>query len=263
MDLGLQNKVAIVSAASRGLGYAAAEALAKEGAKLVIFSKNKENIERAAEKIEETSKTKVEPVVANLYDSKTMYNVIEKAVDKFGTVHIIVTNAAPPPPGYADEIGEEEWVKQFRQIFLSAIKLVSLGLPYMIQQNWGRIINILSITVKQPIDNLTISNSLRLALAGFSKSLTLQIKGKNITINNVAPGYIMTDRVRELIRIQAEKNGRSMKETAKEISRNIPLGRIGEPEEFGNLIAFLASEKASYINGATITIDGGLSFFPI
>ncbi len=263
MDLGLHGKVAIVSAASRGLGYAAAEALAREGAKLVIFSNNKENIKRASEKIRTITKTEVVPVVADLYDSETMNNVIEKAISEFGTIHILVTNAAPPPPGYANEIKNDDWIKQFEQIFLSAIKLINLSLPHMIQQNWSRIINILSVTVKQPIDNLTISNSLRLALAGFSKTLTLQVKGKNVTINNVAPGYIMTDRVKELIKIRAEKTGKSEEEVSKEISQGIPLGRIGKPEEFGNLIAFLASEKSSYINGATITIDGGLSLFPI
>ncbi|MGQ4891735.1 MAG: SDR family oxidoreductase [Candidatus Njordarchaeia archaeon] len=262
MELGLKEKIAIVSAASKGLGFAVAKALAKEGANLVIFSKNRENIENAAEMLKKETAAEVVPVTADLYNSPSMNKVVDIALEKFGTVHILVTNAAPPP-GHIDEFAEEKWREEFEQIFLSATKLIRLVLPKMIEQNWGRIINILSITVKQPIPSLTLSNSLRLALAGLAKTLTFQITGRNITINNIAPGYIMTDRVKSLLKRDTEISGKTIEEVQQEIITKIPLRRIGDPEELGNLVAFLASEKASYINGTTIPIDGGMSLFPL
>ena len=263
MDLGLEGKVAIVSAASRGLGFASAKALAEEGCNVVIFSKNEENIKRAAEEIKKTAKGDAIPVVADLYDSSTMDKVFKTAIDHFGTVHILVTNAAPPPPGYLKDISDETWRAEFEQIFLSATRLIKLVLPKMEEQNWGRIINILSITVKQPIDYLTLSNALRLGLAGLTKTISLQITGKNITINNIAPGYIFTDRVKSLLERTAKNTNKTFEEALQEIVKEIPLRRIGKPEELGNLVAFLASEKASYINGVTIPIDGGMSLYPL
>ena len=263
MDLGLEGKTAIVSAASRGLGFASAKALAEEGANVVVFSKNRENIEKAAENLKNYAKGKVVPVVADLFNSDEMERVVETAVETFGTVHILVTNAAPPPPGYFKDFDKDVWLKQFEQIFLSASKLIKLSLPYMEKQNWGRIINILSITVRQPIDHLTLSNALRLGLAGLAKSITLQVIGKNITVNNVAPGFILTDRVKNLVERVAKFSNKTFEEAYKDIVSNIPLRRVGDPGELGALVAFLASAKAGYINGATIPIDGGQSLFPV
>ena len=263
MDLGLNDKVAIVSASSKGLGKATAKVLSMEGAHVVILSRNEENLKKAKEELEKTAKGRILPVVADVTKSGDIEKVVKTTVEEFGTVHILVNNAGGPPAGYFEDFNDDDWYASVDLLLMSSIRFIRLVLPYMKKQKWGRIINITSVSVKQPIDNLILSNSIRLAIVGMAKTLSKQLAKYNITINNVAPGYILTDRVRSLLETRAKSENKSYEDVYNEIVKNIPVGRIGEPEELGSLIAFLASERAGYITGATIQIDGGMTSFPL
>ena len=259
MDLGLKGKIAIVSASSKGLGKATAKVLAREGANVVILSRNLENLNNAKKEIENETGSEVLAIRADVRKKGDIENVVKETVEKFGTVHILVNNAGGPPAGYFDDFGDDEWYNSIDLLLMSTIRFIRLTLPYMKKQRWGRIINITSVSVRQPIDNLILSNSIRLAIVGLAKTLSKQIADHNITINNVAPGYILTDRVKELLSKTADEKGKTFQEIYQETAMKIPVKRIGDPEELGALIAFLASEKAGYITGTTILIDGGLS----
>ncbi len=257
MDLGLRGKVAIVSASSKGLGKACALGLASEGANVVICSRNSSELEKAKAEIEEKTKNDVFAIQADVTNPQDVKNLVKKTVEKFGTVHILITNAGGPPMGYFEDFTDEDWEKAFNLNFMSAVRLIREVLPIMKSQRWGRIINITSVTVKQPIDNLILSNSIRMSVLGLTKTLALQLAQYNILINNVAPGYTLTDRVKSVIEQRAKQTGKTFDEVKLKLAKDIPLGRLAEPEEFANLVVFLASEKASYITGATIPIDGG------
>lgn len=258
MELGLKDKVAIVSASSKGLGKACAIGLAREGAKVVICARNLTELEKAKVEIENSSKNNnvfaVQADVTNYEDVKKLVNL---TVEKFGTVHILVTNAGGPPAGYFEDFKDEDWNSAFNLNFMSAVRLIREVLPFMKSQRWGRIINITSVAVKQPIDNLILSNSIRMSVLGLAKTLAFQLAKYNILINNVAPGYTLTDRVKFVIEQRAKDTGKTIEEVKAELSKDIPLGRLAEPEELANVVVFLASERASYITGATIPVDGG------
>ncbi len=258
MDLGLKGKTAVVAAASRGLGFAAALELAKEGAQVVICSRQAQHVEEAAEKIARETGGTVLPVVADVAAEPQIKSLIETAVDRFGTVHILVTNAGGPPPGnFADFQEEAPWEMTYHLTLMSAIRMIRHALPHMQHQKWGRIVNILSLSVKQPFSGLLLSNTFRPGLVGFAKSLADEVAEQGITVNNVCPGWTRTERVQELLQARAQKQGIPVEQVAEEIERNIPMKRMGRPEELAALIAFLCSERASYITGATIQVDGG------
>lgn len=256
MDLNLRGKVAVVAAASQGLGRASALELSREGARVAICSRDEGRIREAAKAIAEETGGEILPVVADLTKAEDARTFVRQAVDRFGRVDILFTNAGGPPPGEFEELGDPEWELAHRLTLMSAVRLIREALPHM--NEGGRVVLSTSLSVKQPFDNLILSNSLRMAVVGMAKSLVKSVAKRNITVNVVSPGYIMTDRVRELLEAQAKKQGTTAAEVEKGIVGNIPLGRTGETREFGELIAFLASERASYLTGTVIQIDGGL-----
>lgn len=257
MDLGLKDKVAIVTASSKGLGKACALGLAREGAKVVICARDENDLQNAKNEIERNADNEIMAVRADVTKYEDIKNLVKSTVEKFGTVHILVTNAGGPPSGYFENFSDDDWNNAFNLNFMSTVRLIREVLPYMKTQRWGRIINITSVTVRQPIDNLILSNSIRMSVVGLAKTLALQLAKYNILINNVAPGYTLTDRVKYVIEQRASESGKTFDEIKSELAKDIPLGRLAEPEELANLVVFLASERASYITGTTIPVDGG------
>jgi 3-oxoacyl-[acyl-carrier protein] reductase len=257
MDLELKNRVALVAASSRGLGKAVAWGLAREGAKLVICARNKEVLEKTADDIFLETGVSVFPLVVDLADSEQIDWMIDETLDLFGRVDILVTNAGGPPPGQFNDVDESEWMKAIQQTLMSVVRLTRDVIPGMRKQKWGRIIHMTSVSVKQPIDGLLLSNVLRPGVIGLTKSLSQELAKDNILVNAVCPGYYLTDRVKELLRKKAKKNKTSVDKAMADVIQEIPLERMGRPEELADLIVFLASERASYITGSIIQVDGG------
>lgn len=257
MDLGLKDKVVIVAASSAGLGKATAMAFAKEGAKVVITGRDAERLKQAKEEITGVSTSEVMSVQMDVTRADEINRLVDTVIEHFATVHVLVNNAGGPPPGYFWETDDEEWNKAYELTVMSSVRMTRAVLPYMRKQQWGRIINITSNTVKQPIDQLLLSNSLRLAVVGWAKTLSNQVASEGILINNVCPGWTSTERVTQLTEARAEASQTSAEEEVEAIASNIPMKRLGTPEEFANLVAFLGSERASYITGTSIQIDGG------
>jgi len=257
MDLGLKNKVALVAAASHGLGKASAFALAREGARLVICSRNVESVKRTAEEIRSATGATVVDVVADVSKKEDIRRFVGTAIAEFGTVHVLVNNAGGPPTGHIRSMPEEEWEKGIQLTLMSVIRLVREVLPFMEKQHWGRIVSIVSVAAKQPINELLISSTLRPGILGLSKVLSNQYAKDNITVNTVCPGLILTRRQEELSTSRAADRNMTVEEYLTESAKAIPAGRLGKPEEIGNVVAFLASEQASYINGANLLVDGG------
>jgi 3-oxoacyl-[acyl-carrier protein] reductase len=257
MDLGISGRVAVVAAASRGLGFAAARTLAEEGARIGICSRDKVGIDAAAEKIRTATGAEVASFGADLAKPEEAAGFIKSVAERFGRLDILVTNAGGPPPGGVEELEREAVERGFRLTLLSAITMIKTAIPYMKQNAWGRIVNIVSVTVKQPEVTLLMSNTMRSALVGFSKSISMELARDNILINNVAPGYTRTERLTELAGDLAKRRNSTASDVFKEWERHIPMGRLGDPAELANVITFLASEAASYVTGVTIQVDGG------
>jgi 3-oxoacyl-[acyl-carrier protein] reductase len=257
MDLELKNRVALVAASSKGLGKAVAWGLAREGAKLVICARHKEVLEKTADDIFLGTGVSVFPLAVDLADAEQIDWLIEETMDLFGRVDILVTNAGGPPPGNFKDVGEADWMKSVQLTLMSTVRLTQAVIPGMRKQKWGRIIHMTSVSVKQPIDGLLLSNVLRPGVVGLTKALSQELAKDNILVNAVCPGYYMTDRVKELLQKKAKKSKTSIDDVTAEIVTQIPLSRMGNPEELANLVVFLASERASYITGSTIQADGG------
>ena len=257
MDLGITGKVALVAAASKGLGRAVAEELAAEGCKVVICARDSAPLESAANEISRGTGSAVFPVAADVSTSAGIRAVHAATVREFGHPDIIVTNAGGPPAGKFEDIALAEWERAFHLTLMSSVELAYLALPAMKERKWGRILNITSIAAKQPVDNLILSNSLRAAVTGFARTLANEVAPFGITVNNLLPGYTRTDRVEQLTRASASKEGVDESEIRSRWEAQIPMKRLGEPREFAALAAFLASDRASYITGQSIAIDGG------
>jgi 3-oxoacyl-[acyl-carrier protein] reductase len=257
MDLGLEGKNAIVTASSKGIGRACAEALAAEGCNVMICSRNSADLMQVAQDLTLNYGTNIQWFKCDLRNPDDIEGLVNEALKVFGKIDIVVNNCGGPPSNQIFKITEEEWNNAFQEILLSVIRITNLVIDSMRQNNFGRIINITSVTVKQPIQRLVLSNSLRNAVIGYAKTLSTEVAPFNITVNNVAPGYTLTNRVYDLAVEQAKISGKSHEEILKSYTNDIPMGRLAKPEEIGNLVAFLASEKASYITGQTIFIDGG------
>ena len=257
MDLGLANKVALVAAGSRGLGRAVAEELAAEGASLVLCARDGRVLAETAAAIAEKSGAHVLAVPADVTVIDEIKNVVEAGTERFGRIDILVTNAGGPPAGRFDQLSREQWEQATRLTLFSAIELARQVLPGMKERRWGRILNITSIAVKQPVENLMLSNSLRAGLTGFARTLANEVAAEGITVNNILPGYTRTERLDELAEMMAEKQRISPDEFRSKWEQEIPMGRLGEPREFAALAAFLVSERASYITGTSIQVDGG------
>jgi 3-oxoacyl-[acyl-carrier protein] reductase len=257
MDLGLKNRVALVAAASRGLGRAVAEELAAEGAALIICSRDTHSITEAAAQIADKFNAHVLAVTADVTKSAEVASLVDSANARFGRIDILVTNAGGPPAGRFENLTAEQWEEATRLTLFSAIDLTRQVLPGMRERRWGRILNITSIAVKQPVENLMLSNSLRAGLTGFARTLANEVAAEGVTVNNILPGYTRTERLEELARMVGAKQGITQQEFMSKWEDEIPMRRVGEPREFAALAAFLVSERASYITGTSIQVDGG------
>ena len=257
MDLKLKNKIALVTAASRGLGRAVAEELAAEGAQLVICSRSEAKISETANEIAEALGVKVLAVAADVSNPEDVKRLTEFASERLGRIDILVTNSGGPPAGPFEAFDLEQWEAATRLLLYSSVNLARAVLPGMKERRWGRILNITSIAVKQPVDNLILSNSLRAGVTGFARTLANEVAQFGITVNNIMPGYTRTERVEELAKMMSEKQGITPEEFIARWEQEIPMRRIGEPREFAALAAFLVSERASYITGTSIPVDGG------
>src|SRR5882724_7352363 len=257
MDLGLKGKVALVAASSRGLGRAVAEELAAEGASLVLCARNAQALAETSSAIVGNSGAQVLAVPVDLAVAGDVKRVVDSGIERFGRIDILVTNAGGPPAGKFENITAEQWEQAARLTLYSAIELARQVLPGMKERGWGRILNITSIAVKQPVENLILSNSLRAGVTGFARTLANEVAPLGITVNNILPGYTRTERVEELAAMMAAKEAISSAEFKARWEQEIPMKRLGEPREFAALAAFLVSERASYVTGTSIQVDGG------
>ena len=257
MDLGLKGKVALVAASSKGLGRAVALELAKEGARLALCSRNLDAIRRTAEAIHAETGAEVYYEKVDVAHGDEVRSFVANTAKRFGDIHVLVTNAGGPPAGLFVGLRTQDWLAAFHLNLMSVVQLCTEVVPHMQKNRWGRIINITSISVKQPVDGLMLSNSVRMAVVGFAKTLSNELAPYNILVNNVCPGYTRTERVEELSASMAARKGVGKEQIVKNWEDSIPMGRLGRPEEFAALVAFLASERASYITGVSIPVDGG------
>ena len=259
MDLGLRGKVALVCASSQGLGKASAMALAREGAKLVICSRHQDAIHQTATEIRESTGSEILPLVADVSDASDCAKLVRQATEKLGRIDILVNNAGGPPTGDIASLTDAQWQQAHDLTLMSVVRITREVLPLMVQNKWGRVVTIVSFVAKQPVDELMLSVSIRPGILGLSKILSNQYAKHNITINTICPGSIYTKRQEELSGTRAADKGLSVEEYIALQARNIPAGRYGKPEEIGEVVAFLASERASYINGVNLLVDGGLT----
>ena len=257
MDFGLRGKVALVAAASRGLGRAIAEGLGREGTKLVLCARGADALESARAAIVKDTGVEVHAVVADVSNQSDIDLVTSQALAKFGRVDILVTNAGGPPAGTFEKHSWDVWERAVNLTLRSAVELTRAVLPGMRERKWGRVINVTSIAVKQPVDNLILSNSVRSAVTGFARTLANEVATDGVTVNNILPGYTRTERVENLADATAAKEGRTRAEIVARFESEIPMRRLGEPEEFAALAVFLASQQASYITAQSIAVDGG------
>jgi len=256
MELGLAGKAAIVGGSSRGIGRAIATSLAQEGCSVAICARGEAELKAAAAEISAQTGAQVLPVVCDMSSYDDIKRLVRQAAQTFGRIDIVVNNAGGPPLGTFDDFSEEQWQKALDQNLLSAVRTIRESLPHL-RQRGGRIINITSVAVKQPIDRLILSNTARLGVVGLAKTLSRELAKDGITVNNVCPGNIATQRLLSLFEARAQREGRSFAEVVEEEESKTPLGYLGEPEDVAALVVFLASDKARYISGATIQVDGG------
>lgn len=257
MDLGLAQRVALVAASSKGLGYAVAAELAREGCDLVMCARSAEPLEEARASLERQTGRRVVALPTDVSDPGQVESLIQLAQETFGRVDVLVTNGGGPPPGKFEDHGLEAWRAGSALTLESVVNLIRGVLPGMKERRWGRIINVTSIAVKQPVDGLMLSNALRAAVTGLARTLANEVGSFGITVNNLMPGYTRTERLEELAGHIAATREVSMDEAYAGWESQVPMGRIGEPPEFAGIAAFLASERASYITGQSIAVDGG------
>ncbi len=258
MDLGISKKVALVAASSKGLGREVARRLAEEGAKLMLCARDQKTLDETAAWLREEFAAEVLAEVCDLTDEEQASNLVERVVKEFGRIDILVCNCGGPPGGQFVQHDSKAWRDAVDLNLMSTIYLCRAAVPYMQKQKWGRIVMMTSISVKQPLEGLVLSNSVRSAVVGLAKSMANELGKDGILVNCVCPGYFLTDRVKQLATAAAEKTGKSYQEILDKFSGFSVLGRVGDPEEFGSLVAFLCSQRAGFITGTAMAIDGGL-----
>ncbi|HEX5530765.1 MAG TPA: SDR family oxidoreductase [Methylomirabilota bacterium] len=258
MDLGIKGKTALVVAASKGMGKASALGLAAEGARVVMCARGEAALKDAAAEVKQRTGAEVLALTADASRAADISRVVAEANRAFGGVDILVANVGGPPPGPFEQMTDEQWKAAFEQVHLSTVRFIREVLPHMKQARWGRILAIQSSSVKQPVDGLVLSNGIRPGIAGLFKTLAGDLAPLGITVNLVLPGRIMTDRFREHQTDRAKRAGVTLEKQMELSSADIPMGRIGTPEEFAAMVVFLASRPASYVTGTAVQVDGGL-----
>ena len=251
MDLGIEGRVALVMGASKGIGRGVAASLAREGARVAIASRSRERIERTASEIAAEHGAEVRGFTADAAEVDALPELVRAVEEAFGPVEILVTNTGGPPLGDALSFGRDQWEAAYRSLVLAPMELIAAAVPGMRERRWGRIVNITSSSTRQPIPGLMLSNSHRLAAVGAFKTLADELARDGILVNSVAPGRIATDRI-------ANVSGKPLAELAREPQPDVPVGRLGTIEEMGDVVAFICSERASYVNGVNLLVDGGL-----
>ena len=252
MDLKLENKSVLVTAGSKGIGLATARGFYAAGARVAICGRSQDNLDTATALMPDCL-----AIAGDVSNADDIHRIVTAAADRFDGIDILVNNAGGPPPGLFVDLDDADWAKAVELTLMSVIRATRLVLPHMQAQKWGRIVNISSTGVKQPVPGLTLSNSIRMAVLGWAKTLANQVGPDNILVNTVCPGFTNTDRITQIFESQSAASGKSVDEISNGLAAQIPLRRIGQPEEIANLAVFLGSEAASYITGTAIQVDGG------
>lgn len=257
MEFNLQGKTAIIGGSSKGLGKACAIALAREGVNIVLCARNSDALNQTQKEIESfgVGVLSLSVDMANVDDNK---RIVDEAANRFGGVDILVNNSGGPKPGTFRDITEDDLDDAYNSVLKYNIRMINLCLPYMEKKGWGRIINIASVTVKEPAPNMVLSNIFRSAVASYAKTISKELISKGVTINTVCPGYFKTDRVTQLIEVRSAVDGISVEEYEQKAIQDFPHKRYMDPQELGDLVCYLCSDQARSINGTTIQIDGGL-----
>lgn len=258
MDLGLKGKRALVLASSAGLGYATAEALAREGAAVALSGRDRERLGEAARALADASGARVVPLVADVADATGVDRLVHEAAQELGGLDVLVCNAGGPPPGAFEALDDGAWARAYDLTLMSVVRSVRAALPHLRRAGGGAILALASSSVKQPIPNLTLSNVLRPAVYALTKNLAQELAPEGIRVNCLSPGRILTGRTDQLDRARAERQGTTVDEVRAASIAAIPMGRLGEPVEFGRVAAFLCSYAASYITGSSLFVDGGM-----
>ena len=258
MDLGLKDKRALVTGASRGLGYATALLLAQEGCRVVINGRDEANVKVAAEKIANETSVQTYGFAGDVSDASIPEKLIQQTIEAFGGLDILITNAGGPPPGAFESFDEAAWQKAIDSSFMSHVRLIRAALPFLRKSDSPSVLTITAFTVKQPLQNLILSNSIRNATIGLTKSLALELGKEGIRFNSILPGWTLTERVQNLMTFRAKNDQTTIEEEMEKQIAEIPLGRMAQPDEFANAAVFLVSPAASYITGVMLNVDGGL-----
>jgi 3-oxoacyl-[acyl-carrier protein] reductase len=257
VDLGLKDKVALIGASSKGLGKASALALAREGAKVALCARGEAELEAAAEQIRGETATEVLAVAADLNTAEGVHSVVAATLEHFGAINVLVVNSGGPALGAFHELSDDDWRQAFEAVQLNFVRFLREATPSMRERGWGRVIAIQSSSVKEPVQNIDLSNGIRPGVAGLMKAITPELAKDGITINLVLPGRFLTSRIYPGLESADTAERKRIEEQLAPLAATIPIGRLGEPIELGNLVAFLASEQASYITGAVYQVDGG------
>ncbi|AFK21903.1 SDR family oxidoreductase [Pyrococcus sp. ST04] len=256
IKIDLSNRLAFTTASSKGIGFGVAKVLAMAGADVILLSRNEENLKKARDKIKEVANVDVSYIVADLTKREDLEKAV-KEVENIGDPDIFFYSTGGPKPGYFMEMEMSDWEEAVKLLLYPAVYLTRKLVPGMERKGFGRIIYLTSVAIKEPIPNIALSNVVRISLAGLVRTLAKELGPKGITVNGIMPGIIQTDRVIQLAKDRAQREGKTLEEALEEYAKPIPLGRLGKPEEIGYLVAFLASDLGSYINGAMIPVDGG------
>jgi len=258
MDLMLHDKIALVIGASRGLGYATAQLLSSEGTKIAVNSRKEEDLTASAQRISEKTGGEVLPICGDVTDPAIPSLLVQKTVEKFGALDILIANAGGPPAGSFASLDDDAWYRAIELSLMSQVRLIRAALPHLQKSKTASVLTITSLSVKQPIQNLILSNSIRAATVGLTKSLALELGGHGVRFNSILPGWTETERVQELLSHRARPNKTTLEEEYQKQAAESPLGRLARPEEFAAVAVFLASPVASYLTGAVIPVDGGV-----